>query len=279
MDTVIAGLEAGLGSGLGPEPGSGPGAGSDARLGAGHVAAQSDPGTPLLQAWHIWKLTRQGDTERHVLNNCSLAVHAGETVSIHGDAFSGRDQLMAILAGFETPTRGVVLYEDGPLTDPIDGAAAERRRRSIGSLFATGMLLPGLSPRGNVRAVLDGLHLPIRPETEWANEVENALSASGYSGDPDCPVADLERRDRVRVGLATSLVKHPRILLCDAALDGLDRADAQALLATFTDLRNSTAMAIVHATAIPEYAAQAHHRYQLVQGRLELARTPVSDRS
>jgi ABC-type lipoprotein export system ATPase subunit len=263
MDTVSSGLGAGHGSDLS----SGSGFGADAG-----VASLSDPGTPLLQAWHLWKVTRQGDTERHVLTNCSLAVHAGQTVSILGDTASGRDQLMALLAGFETPTRGVVLYEDGPLIDPFDGAAAERRRRSIGSLFPTGMLLPSLSPRGNVRAVLDGLHLPNRPETEWANEVELALKASGFRGDLDCPVADLGRLERVRVGLATSLVKHPRILICDAALDGLDRSDAQALLATFDDLRRAKKLAIVHATAHADYAAVAQHRYHLVQGRLELAR-------
>lgn len=232
-------------------------------------SGKTDPATALLQAWHISLITRQGSTERHILNNCSLVIYAGEIVSVEGGPQSGRAEFMAILAGFETPTRGVVLFEDGPLIDPFDGIEAAKRRRQLGHLFPAGMLLPGLSAAANVRAVLEGLHQPGQTEPHLDSEVAEALRRSGFAGDANAAVNALERPERIRIGLATSLVKRPKILLCDAPADGLEPEDAHGLLETFETLRDTERMAVVHATANPEHAARAGRRYRLEFGHLK----------
>ena len=231
-------------------------------------ADATGPRAVLLSALNVWLITRQGDTERRVLNNCSLSVRPGEMVSIEGGPRSGRAEFMAILAGFETPTRGVVLFDDGPLINPTGGPEAARRRRQIGHLFATGMLIPALSATDNVRAVLEGLQQPGQTEATRGVEVTEALRRTGFDGDPDVPVSALERLLRIRAGLATSLVKRPRILLCEAPADGLSDDDALALLSTFDSLRRKEGLAIVHATADPRHAARAGRQYRLEHGRL-----------
>jgi putative ABC transport system ATP-binding protein len=229
----------------------------------------ADPGTALLQAWHIWLIKQQGNTERHLLSNCSLTIYPGEMIAIEGGPQSGRAEFMSILAGFETPTRGTVLFESGPLIDPFDDAQAARRRRQLGHLFAAGMLLPGMSAAANVRVVLEGLHRPGQTDEHVASEVTEALHRSGFDGDPAAPVSTLERPQRIRVGLATSLVKRPKILLCDAPAEGLSEQDAEALFDQFEVLRRTEGMAVALATANPEYAARAERHYRLEQGHLK----------
>ncbi|MEM8877073.1 MAG: ATP-binding cassette domain-containing protein [Pseudomonadota bacterium] len=236
------------------------------------TTSDTDGSVPaLLSALNVWLITRRGDTERHVLSNCSLTVRPDEIVSIEGRPQSGRPEFMAILAGFETPTRGTVLFEDGPLINPMGGVEATRRRRQIGHLFAAGMLLPGLSATENVRAVLEGLHQPDQTGETLEREAIEALRRAGFDGDPDVPVSTLGRPMRIRVGLATSLVKKPKILLCDAPADGLSKDDAAALFDQFDALRRDKGLAIVHATVDTGHAARADRQFLLEHGRLRRA--------
>ena len=231
-------------------------------------AGPKDTETPLLEAWHVWLVTRQGDTERHVLSDCCLKVHPGEMVAIIGEPRDGRSALMAMLAGFEMPTRGVVLFQGEPLIDPFEGPEAAGRRRQIGYLFPSAMLLPGLSAAANVATVLGGLHREGESDETVVSAVADALARSGFSGDADAPVQSLGRAERTRAALAACRVKQPLVLLCDAAADGLSPDEAAALVGHLDQLRRETGMSIVIAGTDAQHPTRADRVMHLSRGRL-----------
>ena len=92
--------------------------------------------------------SRAGDTE--ALRDVSLAVEAGEFVSIVGRSGSGKTTTLDLLGLLLRPTGGQILL-DGTDTGKLrDGARADARGKKIGFVFQDFNLLPGLNAIENV---------------------------------------------------------------------------------------------------------------------------------
>src|SRR5262249_49161017 len=75
------------------------------------------------QLLDVTKVYEQGRRAVHAVRGVSLAVAAGEFVSIMGPSGSGKSTLMHLLGALDTPTTGKALYH-GP--DPATGSDRER---------------------------------------------------------------------------------------------------------------------------------------------------------
>src|SRR5437016_11972637 len=78
------------------------------------------------------------------LNDVTLAIHANEYLSLLGPSGSGKTTLLRVIAGFEAPDAGQVLFEDRSL----QGLPAHRR--DIGFVFQNFALFPHLDVFENV---------------------------------------------------------------------------------------------------------------------------------
>ena len=151
----------------------------------------------------------------------SLAVAAGETVTVMGPSGSGKSTLLSFVAGDLgapfTATGGVSL--DGAV---LDGLPPERRR--IGRLFQDDLLFPHLTVAENL---LFGM--PRGPKAERLAKVEAALAEAGLSGFGDRPPHTLSGGQRARVALMRALVAEPRAMLLDEPFTKLDAPLRQSL--------------------------------------------------
>lgn len=151
----------------------------------------------------------------------SLAVAAGETVTVMGPSGSGKSTLLSFVAGDLGPpfTATGAVRLDGTV---LDGLPPERRR--IGRLFQDDLLFPHLTVAENL---LFGM--PRGPGAERLAKVEAALAEAGLSGFGDRPPHTLSGGQRARVALMRALVAEPRAMLLDEPFTKLDAPLRQSL--------------------------------------------------
>jgi putative ABC transport system ATP-binding protein len=98
---------------------------------------------------------KSGDSDLVILRDIDLEITSGEAVAIVGASGSGKSTLLAILAGLDTPTKGTVEIEGADLFSLDEDQRAELRGRSVGFVFQSFQLLPGLTALENVMLPLE----------------------------------------------------------------------------------------------------------------------------
>ena len=155
------------------------------------------------------------------LDNVSLAVSAGEIVSLLGPSGCGKSTLLAIVAGLETPDEGEVRWAG----ENLAGVPAHRRR--FGLMFQDYALFPH-------RDVFDNVAFGLRMQNllggEIARQVREALALVNLAGFEGRDVNTLSGGEAQRVALARALAPRPRLLMLDEPLGALDRALREQLL-------------------------------------------------
>src|SRR5881628_1891046 len=113
---------------------------------------------------------RYGDGERAVaaLVDVTLAVAAGEFVSVVGASGSGKSTLLNLIAALDVPSAGRVLIDGENLARLSENARSDLRLRRIGFVFQTFNLLPTFTVHENVAWPLELLGIGRRAARERA---------------------------------------------------------------------------------------------------------------
>ncbi|HLI58479.1 MAG TPA: metal ABC transporter ATP-binding protein [Solirubrobacteraceae bacterium] len=156
---------------------------------------------------------------RSVLREISFRLEAGELTGLIGSNGSGKTTLLRAILGL----RGRAWARSGRVL--LDGAPLARGSRLIGYVPQRVALDPDLPVRARdlVSLGLDG-HRPgfALPSRRRRVRVEEMLDAVGARGFADARVGELSGGEQQRVLLAHALIQHPRLLLLDEPLAGLD---------------------------------------------------------
>jgi iron(III) transport system ATP-binding protein len=192
-----------------------------------------------------------------VVDTLDLQIRRGEFFTLLGPSGCGKSTLLRIIAGFETPTTGRVLFDDCDVTD------VPPHRRGLGFAFQNYALFPHLTVAENVAF---GLRVRRIDGRETARRVREALSEVRLDG------CEAERVDRLsggqqqRVALARALVLRPGLLLLDEPLSNLDarlRQDARTLI---TSIHRSLGCTIVYVTHDQSEAMTMSDRVAVLSG-------------
>src|SRR5436190_5864350 len=104
----------------------------------------------MMELIEVTKHYQQGRRSVQAVRGVSLAIAAGEFVSIMGPSGSGKSTLMHLLGALDTPTTGRVLYRGRDLAALSDRERSLLRRTRIGFVFQFFNLLPTLTAAENV---------------------------------------------------------------------------------------------------------------------------------
>ncbi len=148
------------------------------------------------------------------LDNVSLAVAAGEFLTLLGPSGSGKTTLLMALAGFVRPDSGRISLGDRDVTRLAPNL------RDIGIVFQNYALFPHMTVRGNVEYPLRLRKLPA-PEIKARALAALARVQLDHLADRD--IAALSGGQRQRVALARAIVYEPRVMLMDEPLSALDK--------------------------------------------------------
>lgn len=154
---------------------------------------------------------------RKALDGVTLAVAAGDFLSIIGPSGCGKTTILRLIAGLIEPTSGSVA------TTRDDAEAEDRRRDDIGFVFQDPTLMPWASVFANI-------WLPLRlrgvAKAEAAGRVDDVLGRVGLRDHAGTYPHELSGGMKMRVSIARALITGPKLLLMDepfAALDEITR--------------------------------------------------------
>src|SRR5688572_4684166 len=99
----------------------------------------------LIELDNVSRVFDDGSVQ--ALRGIDLTIAAGEFAAIVGPSGSGKSSLVHIMAGFDRPTGGRVLWKGAEIGDQRGWTAL--RRKEIGIVFQEFLLLPTLSALEN----------------------------------------------------------------------------------------------------------------------------------
>ncbi len=164
---------------------------------------------PIIELSHVYK----SFGSQQVLKDISFSILPNEFVTMLGPSGCGKSTTLRILAGFEQPDRGEVLFEGKDLL------RLPPYQRPLNTVFQRFALFPHLNVYDNVAF---GLKVKKRPAEEIHSRVQDALRMVDLSGYERRWVDQLSGGQMQRVAIARAIVNQPKVLLLDEPLGSLD---------------------------------------------------------
>lgn len=151
--------------------------------------------------------------DQQVLKGIDLVIHKNEFLTLLGPSGCGKTTTLRIIAGFEEPSGGEVLF------DGVDISRIPAYKREVNTVFQKYALFPFLNVYDNVAF---GLKIKKMDKTMIDHKVTNMLKLVGLSDFAKRDVSSLSGGQQQRVAIARALVNEPKVLLLDEPLGALD---------------------------------------------------------
>ena len=200
------------------------------------------------------------------LDRINLEVDAGEFFFLLGPSGCGKTTLLRILAGFEQPESGRVLFDERDVTD------VPPHERNTGMVFQNYALWPHMTVWKNVEY---GLTMRDMPQHERDQKVKRALEMVQMSGYAERSPNQLSGGQQQRVALARALVIEPGVVLLDEPLSNLDARLRLEMREQLQDLQRTLGVTMIYVTHDQKEALAMGARIAVMQmGKVAQVGTP-----
>ncbi|MGN0932072.1 ABC transporter ATP-binding protein [Falsigemmobacter intermedius] len=149
----------------------------------------------------------------HAVKDINLVAKAGQLVTLLGPSGCGKTTLLRMIAGFEEPTSGDILFGEKRMNDVAPN------RRDAAMVFQSYAIFPHLTVYENV---VFGLRLKGLPAAELKARAEKVMELTGLTKMAQRSPNQMSGGQQQRVALARAIVMEPAVLLFDEPLSNLD---------------------------------------------------------
>ncbi|NJE61529.1 ABC transporter ATP-binding protein [Thermococcus sp. 21S7] len=196
-----------------------------------------------------------------------LAVKDGEFLTLLGPSGCGKTTTLRMIAGFEKPERGEILFDGRRVNDlpPYE--------RGIGIVFQDYALFPHMTVFKNIAF---GLEMKRLPRAEIERRVRWALELVGLEGLENRYPEQLSGGQQQRVALARALVVEPEVLLLDEPLSNLDAKIRERLRGEIKRIQRELGITTIYVTHDQEEAMAISDRIAVMNvGHVEQVGKPL----
>jgi len=218
----------------------------------------------IIEAQALSKQVKTSATgELLILDNVNLAVEAGQSLAIVGASGSGKSTLLGILAGLDIPSSGKIILDKHDLTALGEEGRAAIRAQTVGFVFQSFQLLPGLNALENVMMPLE-LHGVAQADVKAKDYLERVGLAERLYHYPK----QLSGGEQQRVAIARAFASQPKILFADEPTGNLDSATGATVIELLFDLNREQGTTLVLVTHEERLAQRCERQIRLEAGRL-----------
>jgi putative ABC transport system ATP-binding protein len=218
-------------------------------------------GSGILEAQHLTKTFRSGESTLTVLQDVSFSLEPRATCAIVGPSGSGKTTLLGLCAGLDRPSSGSV-WLDGVAMEGMDEDARARLRNAVvGFVFQNFQLLPTLTALENVMVPLE-----LRGERGARDHAADLLARVGLGQRMSHYPAQLSGGEQQRVALARAFVNRPKILFADEPTGNLDGETSHKVVKMLFELNEAFGTTLVLVTHDLDLAKRAQRVIRLRSG-------------
>ena len=173
------------------------------------------------------------------LNDVNFTIKPGEFFSLLGPSGCGKTTLLRIIAGFEFPDDGAVLFDDKNVV------SLPANKRHSNTVFQTYALFPHMS-------VYDNIAFPLRLKKVPKNVIDEKVRKYVHLVQLDQHIYkkpnQLSGGQKQRVAIARALINEPKVLLLDEPLSALDAKLRSSLLIDLDNLHDKIGITFIYVT-------------------------------
>ncbi|MCC2609393.1 MULTISPECIES: ABC transporter ATP-binding protein [Rhizobium/Agrobacterium group] len=205
--------------------------------------------------------------ETAVVRDVSIAVQAGEFLSLLGPSGSGKTTLLMMIAGFEAPNRGRISVGTRDITFEAPN------KRNVGMVFQRYALFPHMTVAQNIA-------FPLRmrrcSRAQARDRVDAMLAMVRLEGFADRLPQQLSGGQQQRVAVARALVAEPPVLLMDEPLSALDKKLRETMQLEIKRIQKRLGVTVVYVTHDQEEALTMSDRVAVMaDGELMQVGAPI----
>ena len=220
-------------------------------------------------------LTKNFD-DQQVLRGINLDIYENEFLTLLGPSGCGKTTTLRIIAGFEEPSGGEVLFNG------IEISKLPPYKREVNTVFQKYALFPHLNVAENIGF---GLNLKKVDKDVIAQKVTRMLKMVGLEGFEKRDVTLLSGGQQQRVAIARALVNEPKILLLDEPLGALDAKIRKQMQIELKKIQQEVGITFIYVTHDQEEALSMsdtvvvmnNGEIQQIGTPTEIYRTPVNE--
>lgn len=204
--------------------------------------------------------------ETVVLENIDLYIREKEFITLLGPSGCGKTTTLRIIAGFEYPTSGDVLFSGKNISD------IPPHKRAVNTVFQKYALFPHMNVADNI-----GFGLSIRkvPKAEIASRVDQMLELIDLPGYGHRKVDSLSGGQQQRIAIARALINRPQVLLLDEPLGALDLKMRKEMQLELKNMQQQLGITFVYVTHDQEEAlTMSDTIVVMAQGQIQQIGTP-----
>lgn len=221
---------------------------------------------PIVNLVNVVKEYNLGKVVVPALRGVSLAVGAGDFVSIAGPSGSGKTTLLNLVGCVDTATSGTVTVDGRDTKDLSERALTNLRLTTIGFIFQSFNLVAVLSVFQNVEFPL--LLQRRFSAKEREQRVMDLLSKVGLGNYAKHRPNELSGGQRQRVAIARALVTRPKIVLADEPTSNLDSTTGEAIIDLMKEMNTVEGTTFIFSTHDAKVMSHANQIIRLADGKI-----------
>jgi putative spermidine/putrescine transport system ATP-binding protein len=195
------------------------------------------------------------------LHHFDMKIERGEFITFLGPSGCGKTTVLRMIAGFESPTRGVIRLDGRDVTH------LRTRQRKVGMVFQSYALFPNMTVADNIGF---SLRVERRPQDEIRKRVGEMLELIKLPNIAERYPWQLSGGQQQRVALARALAGKPQVLLLDEPLSALDAKIRISLRQDIRALQRELGITSIFVTHDQEEALSISDRIVVMnEGRVE----------
>ena len=210
-------------------------------------------------------LTKNFD-DQQVLRGINLDIHENEFLTLLGPSGCGKTTTLRIIAGFEEPSGGEVLFNG------IEISKLPPYKREINTVFQKYALFPNMTIEENIAF---GLKIKKKSKQYIKDKIAYALKLVNLKGYEKRMPDSLSGGQQQRIAIARAIVNEPKVLLLDEPLGALDLKLRQDMQYELIRMKKELGITFIYVTHDQEEAlTMSDHIIVMNQGYIQQQGSP-----